>query len=759
MEKIVAKPLLKLPLVYAGAMLLLTLFFFMQAAGISGADATVFSVDWVPSLNIALAFRLDGLSLIFAIMISFIGTLIFIYSAAYMRGYTNHSRFIHILFTFALSMLGLVLADNVIMLFFFWELTSITSYLLIGTHHHLEISRKNALQALLVTSGGGLAMFAGLVWMGVEVGSFSLSEIIAAPEYLLTSSYVTPILICILLGCFTKSAQWPYSFWLPNAMAAPTPVSAYLHSATMVKAGIYLLARLQPVFSFHEYWTPVLAGFGLFTALYGSLLCLKQQDLKLMLAYSTLMALGTLTFLLAFPSRHMAVAAMAFMVAHALYKASLFMLAGMIDKYTGTRKRTELSGLRHFLPELRYISIAAALSMAGIPLLFGFIAKEAMYQAVLNLNEGAYFFLALLVVINACMVALAFVFAFRLFHGEVKAFKKEQPKAEFIFYAPAAIAAYCGIGLALFPQVASIWLVDNAASAMIGFSTSVPLELWHGLTEALAWSGATLLLGTLIIWRYSLAERLISACAPKKITVENFYFKKLEFMDALSTKLALLLHPSSLRFYMRATLLTISATILTAAYATKAYQNLFPTLPQLPDWISIAICIMTIFGALIAARAESKVMALAALGASGFALAGIFMLHGALDVAMTQFLVETLVVVLATAVLWRIPDFRHSRAWDDKKNYVNMLVAASMAVALYIVLTTVLSHVLDLSITAFYENASLTLAHGRNIVNVILVDFRAFDTLGETSVVAIAAIGVWGMMRALTADSKKQDAV
>jgi multicomponent Na+:H+ antiporter subunit A len=363
----------------------LFVFFLGYVPQIAAMETVRWAWPWIPSLDIEFSFWLDGLSLTFALLITGIGTLVMLYAAKYLQGHPHFPRFALYLFLFMLSMLGLVLADNLIALFVFWELTTFTSYLLIGYLHTDPKSRRNALQALLLTAAGGLAMLAGFILIGITQGTFELSELNAAGSMAAHAMYV-PMLVLVLIGAFTKSAQVPFHFWLPNAMAAPTPVSAYLHSATMVKGGVYLLARMHPSLSGSDLWVWSLTIFGGVTAVYASLMALRQTDLKQTLAYTTLMALGTLVMFLAGDTGYAITAAMTFLVVHSLYKAGLFLMVGVIDHETGTREAGVLGGLARAMPITAMAAALAALAMAGIPPFLGFIAKEVAYAGVLELT-------------------------------------------------------------------------------------------------------------------------------------------------------------------------------------------------------------------------------------------------------------------------------------------------------------------------------------------------------------------------------------
>ncbi len=360
----------------------LTAWFASRIGTVAAGDALESSVAWLPALGVDLAFRLDGLSLVFALMITGIGTAVVAYAGGYMRGDPNTPRFYLILLAFMAAMLGVVLADDLISLFVFWELTSITSYFLVGYKHESETSRDSALQALLITGSGGLAMLAGFLILGHAAGTYRISEILADPAALQASPLFLAAMALVIVGALTKSAQFPFHVWLPNAMAAPTPVSAYLHSATMVKAGVYLLARTNPAFADHPAWFWILTIAGTATILSAAALALLQRDSKRLLAYSTLIALGTLVLLIGIGTPLAAEAMVTFMIAHALYKAPLFMIAGSVDHEAGSRDVTALRGVGRVMPVTWAVALLAGLSAAGLIPMFGFVGKELAYEAL-----------------------------------------------------------------------------------------------------------------------------------------------------------------------------------------------------------------------------------------------------------------------------------------------------------------------------------------------------------------------------------------
>ena len=723
---------------------------------ISGGETLRYVHDWIPSLGIRLSFYIDGLSLIFAILITGIGGLVTLYSSSYLAGHTHYGRFSLYLFLFMLSMIGLVLADNLITLFVFWELTTITSYLLIGFDHTSLLigfdhtspkARRNALQALFITGGGGLALLAGLIMMGSAAGTFELSEIVAAGDTIRIHEHYTPILILVLIGAFTKSAQVPFHFWLPNAMAAPTPVSAYLHSATMVKAGIYLLARMHPVLSGTDAWIWTLTIFGAVTAVTASILALRQTDLKMALAYTTVMALGTLTMFLGAEATVAIAAAITFLVVHSLYKASLFMIVGIIDHGTGTREATQLRGLSAAMPITAIAAGASALSMAGFPPFLGFIGKELKYEGALAIASEPVLVASAAIFANALMVAVAAIVALRPFYGRPLETPKKPHEAPIAMWIGPLLLGGLGLTFGLAPSLVADTFVQPAVSSVLGRPELIKLSLWHGINIPLMLSLLTFALGiAFYLWHGRLRRALIAAEARLPTNADRIWDQALDGLKSVAGFQTRILQNGSLRRYI----FVVYATFSVAAGATLVWADAIRISAEFPDLLikEWSIVALIAAGAVMTVVSRSRLTAICALGVVGLGVALVFVMFGAPDVAITQLLVETLVVVLVAVIMLRLPTLqaatRRPGRWRDT------VLAVSVGGVTTLTLLAVVEGPINRSVTAFFETASMPEAFGRNIVNVILVDFRALDTFGEVAVVAIAALAAYALIRRTT---------
>jgi multicomponent Na+:H+ antiporter subunit A len=728
-------------------------FFVGQLPALAEQGALLQVLPWVPGLAVNLTFYLDGLSLLFALLISGIGTLIVVYAGGYLKGHPQLGRFYLYLLLFMGSMLGVVLASNIVTLFIFWELTSFSSYLLIGFTHESERSRKAALQALLVTGLGGLAMLAGLVLVALIGGSFELSEVIGLnltqhPLYL-------GALMLVLAGAFTKSAQFPFHFWLPGAMEAPTPVSAYLHSATMVKAGVYLLARLHPAMGGTQAWEWLVGGVGAATMLLGAALALTHTDLKRLLAYTTMMALGTLTMLLGLGS-HLAVEAMVvFLTVHALYKAALFMVAGALDHETGTRDVMRLSGLARRMPLTFAGAAIAALSMAGLPPLFGFVGKEIIYEGALAFSNLPWLVAAAAVAANMAVVAAAGVVALKPFVGPLKETPKAPHEGPVSLWLGPITLGVSSLLFGLLPALVGSAVLVRAASSVYGEPLSFELALWHGFNLPLLLSVVTLA-GGVGLYRYWPRVRAALASFDDLVGEEprRIYEGLLEHLNAVAAWQTRTLQNGSLRRYL---LLIVASTLLLTGVTMVVKGGFsFPEvgMPASPtsffesdyEWVLAILCLL---GSVFVVLARSRLAAVAALGIAGYSLALLFVLFSAPDLALTQLFVETLSVIILTLIIIHLPQLLRDDEMHDSKRPVARDATVSVLAGLLVtaLIWSVTSLPLDRTVPAFYEANSYKEAKGRNIVNVILVDFRALDTLGEITVLALAGVGVLTLLK------------
>jgi multicomponent Na+:H+ antiporter subunit A len=709
---------------------------------IAAGESVVEHLVWVSAIDVSLAMRLDGLSLVFALMISGIGTVIVVYAGGYLAGDRQLPRFYLLLLAFMGAMLGVVLSDNLISLFVFWELTSLTSYFLIGYKHEDEASRDSALQAVIVTGSGGLAMLAGFILMGLVGGSFELSVLLNDPEAIRGSGAYLAILLLVAAGALTKSAQWPFHFWLPNAMAAPTPVSAFLHSATMVKAGVYLLARLSPALGDTPAWFWLLTLSGVATVLAAATLALLQRDSKRLLAYSTLIALGTLVMLIGVGTPGAIEGMVVFLLAHALYKAPLFMVAGAVDHEAGSRDVLALRGLGRAMPITWTTALVAGLSAAGLPPLFGFVAKELAYEGLF----GTPWLLAALIAAGAVMLVIVVLVAVRPFVGRRPAAPKPPHEAPLSMWSGPALLAALGVPLGFAPSLVQDALMVPAASAVLGVPHGFGLYLWHGITVALGLSLVTVALGLALVWVHRpLHTWLVSGPGRWRGGPLAAYDALMAGLVRLAAWQTRLLQSDDLRHHM--TIILGFAVTLTgiAALATGGFPVAWRHEPGY--FYEYVIMALIAAAALSALRAHSRLVAITSLGAVGFGIAILFVFFAAPDLAITQFLVETLIVIIVALVLIRLP----RGTLREEGNGAIRTLAATIAIAGGMLMTaltlTVTSQPFDSSVTAFFEAESYPTARGRNIVNVILVDFRAMDTLGEIVVLAVAAVGVNALLR------------
>lgn len=706
----------------------------------------LFEVDWIAALGVQLAFRLDGLSILFGLVITAVGTIVTLYSNAYLGDHRHGGRYQILLQSFMLAMLGLVLADNLILLFIFWELTTFTSFLLIGFEHEKQASRESARQALFVTGAGGLAMLAGFVLIGSVSGTYRMGPLLAGGDLLRDAPFYPAILVLVLAGAFTKSAQFPFHFWLPNAMAAPTPISAFLHSATMVKAGIYLLARLHPVLSGTAAWSTSLTLVGAVTALTGSILALGQTDMKRILAYTTLMGLGILTLFLGGTHTAALVAALTFFLVHALYKSALFLVVGILDHETGTRRVNDVRGLAARMPWTACAAAAAALSMAGFPLFFGFIGKEIMYAGALNMDVMPWGFTLVAVSANALMAAVAGILFIRPFLGRPGPGQPPVREAPLSMYSGPLLLGGTGILFGVIPWWVDRWLVQPALHALGHDGGNVALTLFHGWNMPLLLSILTLSLGIGGYLGRSLIARFLAACRNRwPATFDDVYdaaLKGVRWSGGLQIRLW---QNGSLHHYL---FLVIATFVGLCAWRLVAGGR-WPTPVMAPslgyrEWLIIGLEAAAVGAVVLSQR---RLVAISSLGLVGTGAALIFLMYGAPDLALTQLLVETLTVIIVAIILLRLPDLRDRECGDRPVRIADGLLSIAAGTVVTVMLLNAIERPLDRTVTTFFEQQSLVAAHGRNIVNVILVDFRALDTLGEITVVALAGLAAYALIR------------
>jgi multicomponent Na+:H+ antiporter subunit A len=714
---------------------------------VAAGEEVLFKYTWIPSLGINLDFRLDGLALLFASMITGIGFLVFLYASSYMEGNKYVMRFYGYLCAFMAAMLGLVLADNVLLLFIFWELTSITSFFLIGFNNENEASRKSALLALAITGGGGFFLLAGIVMMESITGSYSIHDMIQMSDILHNHPMYLLIIWFVLTGAFTKSAQFPFHFWLPGAMKAPTPVSAYLHSATMVKAGIYLLARFTPILGDDPFWNYTLIGVGGVTMLYGAFHSIFRVDLKGILAYSTIAALGMLVFLIGIGSEQALLAAAVFILVHALYKAALFLITGIIDHETGTRDITQLAGLRVIMLPVAIAGALAALSSAGMPLTFGFIGKDLIYEA--TLHEAGNLGIALTVaafITNSFLVYAGFLAGVKPFLGKLPtSFAHLHLPHPFMWIPPVALALL-GVLYGLFPALVDVSIMRQVVVSMGGGAEIFPLKIWHGLGLVLLLSIATLAVGLIFfLIRKPSLKGLNQLDKFTTLAPENVVNRIADGVTFFSTRYTATLHNGYLRVY----LLTI-VMFLTGLIGGRMFFSGIPisidyaVLSQVTFHETVVVVIILI-AILRTVSTSSRLTAVAAMGIVGYCICLLFVFYSAPDLAMTQFTIDTLTVVLFVLVLFRLPSFLNLA--NPKVLLRDGFVSLAFGSVIALIALLVLKEPVNEETSIFYAENSYLLAKGKNVVNVILVDFRGFDTLFEITVLTVATIGVFSLLK------------
>ena len=719
-------------------------YFLNAGLGLRPDGALVERAQWVPSLGVSMSLRLDGFSWLFALIITGVGTLVTIYAGAYFGAAAALSaRFLRLILLFMCMMLGAVLADDLIAMFVFWEGTSILSFLLIGFHSERLEARKAALQSLLVTAGGGLALFAGFLLVGMETGTFSLSGVTAQASRLTDSAVALPAMVLVVIGAFTKSAQFPFHFWLPAAMEAPTPASAYLHSATMVKLGVYVLARFDPIFADMPAFGTTLIAVGSITMLVATIRALMSDGYKAVLAQSTVASLALLIVLIGLDGELAATAIVAFVLAHALYKASLFFCAGTAIHATHEGRLSHLKGLGRVLPGTAVAAALAALAMAGLPPTFAFIGKEMLLDAQLN-SAGVLGLLAVGIT-SATFVAIAVVAGVSPYFPAASTPPAIEHAESLGLVLGPLVLGVLGVAFGILPDVTIDRLVDAATSALIGRPHDVSLALWHGPTTALALSAAVVAGGFVLArsWR-SIDARLSASPAVGRLLGDAGYQRTYDGILALAGRSTRLLQNGDQHRYSAMVLWFVVATTIVAVTLNGGGLHIDLTSGIL-DFRSGVVLVLMAAGAIAATQTQSLLMTVISIGVVGFGSALLYLMNGAPDLALTQFSVEVLVVVILTALLLRVRPSGPTRTRAERGR--DGVLSLAVGAIVFIALATMVTAPLDRRLTEYFANTSYTEAHGRNVVNVIIVDYRGVDTLGEISVVAFATTAVWGLLR------------
>ncbi|WP_341715580.1 Na+/H+ antiporter subunit A [Micromonospora sp. FIMYZ51] len=705
-----------------------------QTNGVRSGDPVVETVSWVPQLGLELALRMGTLSWLLVVLVGGVGALVLAYSARYFRSDDpGLGRFAAVFVAFAGAMLGLVVSDDLLLLYVFWELTTVFSYLLIGYDPAKRASRRAAMQALLVTTLGGLAMLAGFIMLGQHAGTYRWSEV---AENLPGGSYLAVAVLLILLGALSKSAIFPFSFWLPGAMAAPTPVSAYLHAAAMVKAGVFLVALMGPAFAGLTPWRPVLLVTGLITMFLGGWTALRQVDLKLLLAYGTVSQLGLLMVILGAGTRDTALAGAAMVLAHALFKATLFLTVGVIDHSTGTRDLRELSGVGRKAPALAVVAGLAAASMAGLPPMAGFVAKEAAVEALLHGTAVDLAVLAGVIFGSVLTVAYTLRFLWGAFADKADTPITVVKPISWPFLAPAALLAVAGAAAGLLAPAVDRLLAPYADLYPTGSDPGYHLALWHGLTPALGLSVLAVAggVGLFLLMR---RER-VRTTLRLPFDGAAAYGKAIAGVDRLAVELTGATQRGSLPFYLGVILVVLVVLPGGALLAGSPWPqrfHLWDTPLQVVAGAVVAVA------AVMAARALRRLTAMILVGVAGYGIALLFVLHGAPDLALTQFLVETVTIVMFVLVLRRLPEkFSERPIRSSRRGRVAIGVAVGAVTAGMAYVAAGARQAIPVSVG--FPDEAVSYGGGKNVVNVTLVDIRAWDTMGEIAVLVVAATGV-----------------
>ena len=732
-------------------LLALALLFASGASVIGEQQLVTATLPWLPQAGLSLSFRLDGLAWLFALLILGIGVLVILYGHYYLDKADRGGRFFALLLLFMAAMLGMVTANNLLLLVVFWELTSISSFLLIGYWSHQSAARKGARMALTLTGAGGLALLAGVILIGERLGSYDLGVVLESGAALRSDPLYPLMLVLVLLGIFTKSAQFPFHFWLPHAMAAPTPVSAYLHSATMVKAGVFLLARLYPALAGSDLWFVLVSSAGLLTLLVGAWTALFRHDLKGLLAYSTISHLGLITLLFGLNTPLAAVAGVFHIINHATFKASLFMAAGIIDHETGTRDIRQLGGLRRYLPHTALLATVAAMAMAGVPLLNGFLSKEMFFaEAAQTPLYGSFNWLVPLLATLGGMLSVAYSLRFvhDVFFGAPPATVTANPPHEAPRFMRVPVELL--VLLCLLVGIVPGWLIGGllaaAASATLGGTLpAYSLAIWHGVNLPFLMS-LVALFGGALLYHFRAPLFAMQRRWPRPHAASLFE-AAMQWLVARAAALLRRIDSGALQRYMVLLLLPVAILMLLAVTSRSSWfgpQSLTPI-----DGLSLLLTLLTVAITLAATWLRRKrLIALIMVSVVGLVVSLAFLRLSAPDLALTQLSVEVVTMLLLMLAMYFLPGkgVIESSRWEISRDvFLSLSIGVGIGLLALLAMTTPIP-----SISTWLLDNSVSGGGGHNVVNVILVDFRGFDTLGEISVLAIAAAGIYALLKNLT---------
>ncbi len=757
--------------------LVLFIYFLQFLSTTMNGETYTSTMKWIPSIGIDFVVYLDGLGLLFALLITGIGALVVLYSIYYLSKEKEALNTFYVyLLMFMGAMLGVVLSDNLLVMYSFWELTSISSFLLISYWYHREKSRYGALKSMLITVFGGLAMLAGIILLYLITGTFSVRETIANVDIVTSHEFFVPALLLFLLGAFTKSAQFPFHIWLPDAMEAPTPVSAYLHSATMVKAGIYLVARMSPVFAGAPEWFWLVSGFGIVTLFWGSFSAVKQTDLKAILAFSTISQLGLIMTLLGVGSAaayydHIGenaytiatLAAVFHLINHATFKGSLFMVVGIVDHETGTRDIRKLGGLMNLMPITFTLAIIGAFSMAGLPPFNGFLSKEMFFTGMLQATEISSWNMETLGLIFPVLAWVASVFTFiysmvlvfKTFTGKYQPEKldKKPHEAPIGMLIPPIILASLVVIFGFFPMLLK-GVIEPALYSILPsnvLSVEVKIYHWHGFNTELFMTIGVILVGVLLYLTLAKWGKIYE-WFPQKLTLNKLYDGGLVALDRGSAAFTKSHMTGFIRDYLVMIFAFMVVLLGVVLFSTDAFKVNLTNVEEVGVY-EVILALVMVVSALTILFTKSRLTAIISLGVVGYSMALFFVLFRAPDLALTQLIVETVSVALFLLCFYHLPELSKELG-KLRFRLTNFIISVGVGLIVIFIGLSVNSSRLFESISSYFEAATYDEAGGKNMVNVILVDFRGLDTMFEIAVLTIAAFGIYTMIKLRLTDKK-----